>query len=244
MPSEHDLEAVLFDLDNTLIPFLGPLRRWARAWARAARPEEPDPVCEALLDITLDETEDPERAVRVVADAFDLLDEAEHASQQAQQVYWRALVPYPGVRAMLAQLARANTPMGIVTDAPRKRAATRLSATQLTRFFDVVVTRDDSEQGKQSPRPFWTALDELDVGPLHAVMVGDWPAFDIRWPNRIGMRSVLAGWGATALPEHAQCQAEAWFEADDPRQVSRLVVDGLIPETARTPAPTLQASIV
>jgi HAD superfamily hydrolase (TIGR01549 family) len=230
MPSENEIDAALFDLDNTLIPFLGPLRRWAQAWAEHARPEEPDPVREALLDVTLDETEDPERAIRAVTDGFDLHDEEPAATDEARRVYWQALTPYAGIRGTLARLDRADVRLGIVTDAPRKRAAVRLSATQLTRFFDVIVTRDETDGGKTSPRPFDVALDELDTEPERALMVGDWPAFDIRWPNRMGMKSVLAGWGTGALPEQAQCKAEPWYEADEPREIRSLVLEGTRPE--------------
>lgn len=235
-----DDNVVLFDLDNTLIPFLQPLRRWAEAWAETAQPEDPDPVREALLDVTLEETEDPERAIRVVTDRFELEGTADRASEAARQTYWRELAPYPGVRGSLARLRRKEVPLAVVTDAPRKRAAIRLAATQLTRFFEVVVTRDDTPHGngKASPRPFQIALDELETGPEHAVMVGDWPAFDIRWPNRLGMRTVLAQWGSGALPDHARCDSSPTLAADEPREVCNVVLDDALAST-----PAHQASL-
>jgi HAD superfamily hydrolase (TIGR01549 family) len=235
MPAENRYDAVLFDLDNTLIPFLGPLRRWARTWAETARPSDPDPVREALVEVTLDEVEDPERAVRVVADRFDLADEADEATERARRTYWRALTPYAGIRATLARLNRADVTLGVVTDAPRKRAAIRLAATQLTRRFDVVVTRDDTDGGKTSPRPFHLALDELNVAAEDALMVGDWPAFDVRWPNRIGMGTVLAAWGTSSLPDHARSQAQPDLEADDPRQVRRMALGEPVATIRETP---------
>lgn len=241
MPSETTIDAILFDLDNTLIPFLPPLRRWAQTWADVARPEDPDPVREALLDVTLDGAEDTSRAVRVVADRFDLHDEAEVASREARCVYWRALSPYPGVPGVLHRL-EDEVRLGVVTDAPRKRAAVRLSATQLTRRFDVVVTRDETPAGKTSPEPFRLALDELGAEPAQALMVGDWPAFDVRWPNRIGMRSVLASWGSGALPDRARCSTQPWFEAEDPRAIPRAVLDGAAPPTRAPKQTTLQSA--
>ncbi|PSG96778.1 hypothetical protein BRD56_08320 [Thermoplasmatales archaeon SW_10_69_26] len=241
MPARNDIDVALFDLDNTLIPFLGPLRRWAQAWADEAHPEGPDPVREALLDVTLDDAEDPKRAIRVVTDRFDLHDEAPEATERAQQVYWRALTPYPGIRGTLARLASAEVPMGVVTDAPREPAAVRLSATQLTRFFDVVVTRDDTDGGKTSPRPFHLALDVLDADPEQAMMVGDWPAFDVRWPSRLGMVSVLAAWGTGALPEHARCKAQPTHEAENPRELRSIALDEM--PTAAERRETVQAGL-
>lgn len=235
MPADTDV--ALFDLDNTLIPFLEPIRRWARAWAREVRPGDPGPVREALLDAAVGEAGDTEQAARAVADRFDLADEAERATGEARRVYWRSLTPYPGIRAALARLAGAGLRLGVVTDAPRKRAAVRLSATQLARRFDVVVTRDDTPRGrgKASPRPFRMALDRLETDAGRAVMVGDWPAFDVRWPNRLGMRSVLARWGSPRAPEHARCSAEPWFEAEAPRELVARLLDGTPPEPARGP---------
>jgi putative hydrolase of the HAD superfamily len=231
MPADKPYDAILFDLDNTLIPFLEPLRRWAEAWADEAHPQDPDPVREALLDATLDAREDPERAVREVADEWDLDDERQAATEAARRVYWRALTPYPGIRATLARLDHAGIPLGVVTDAPRERAAVRLSATQLTRRFDVIVTRDDTDGGKTNARPFHLALEDLDADPADALMVGDWPAFDVRWPNRIGMDTVLAAWGTGALPDHARCDTQPDHEAEDPREVRNLALGDVETQT-------------
>lgn len=230
-------EAVLFDLDNTLVPFLDPLDAWAAAWARAAAaPDRVDEVKDALMAATLDGPEDPDRAVARVTDRFDLAGPVEHADAVAEKAYRDALSPYPGVCGVIAEIKRRGLALGVVTDAPRARAMHRLTATDLVHAFDVIVTRDDTPDGKQGPEPFETALSVLGHRPERAVMIGDWPAYDVAWPRRLGMRAVLAGWGADPDDPRTGTGAPPCPVAGSPSEITTILFE--TPARARARART------
>ncbi len=192
---------VLFDLDNTLIPFMPPIKAWAHTFAHHADPHHESAIAQDLIDATLNEVEDPERGLEHVAEAWGLNGATRHATEEAWQAYEAALEPYTGICGLLATLQQQGAKLGIITDAPRERAWHRLTQTNLAQAFQIIITRDDTPKGKQGPEPFQQALRILDVEPHEAVMIGDWPAYDAAWPRRLGMQAILAGWGFE--PDHA-----------------------------------------
>lgn len=213
------LEAVCFDLDNTLIPFFDPLRTWTNAWAQhAVLPCERSDVAEALIHHTLDGPEDRARAIQRVSERWRVNGARQPATERAEQAYRTALAPYPGIVHQLDELERSGYSLAVVTDAPRGRAIERLEATGLARRFETIITLDDTPRGKRGPEPFELALDRLGL-PAHEVgMVGDWPVYDVRWPKRLGMRTVLARWGQAGKP-CARDRDAPWAIAETPEQV-------------------------
>lgn len=218
-------EAVLFDLDNTLIPFMAPLRAWATAWAGTAAPDDAPAVADALVQATLDGEEDPARGLERVPERFDLAGDPDEATARAWSAYEDALAPYPGVCGLLADLVRRDVSLGIVTDAPRERAMHRLTGTGLAHAFEVIVTRDETPKGKQGPEPFELALSVLEHAPRRAVMIGDWPAYDVEWPHRLGMRAVLAGWGIDPTDPRARVDELPCPIAGAPSEVPGILFD-------------------
>lgn len=219
-------EAVLFDLDNTLIPFMEPLCAWASAWAKtAAEPKHHAKVTRELVEATLDGREDPQRGVDRVVERWDLAHQRDAAEDRAQRAYQQALSPYPGVCGLLGELDQRGTTLGVVTDAPRERAMHRLTQTQLAGVFDVIVTRDETPDGKRGPEPFHLALSVLDHNPRQAAMIGDWPAYDVEWPQRLGMRAVLAGWGQDPEDPRASFEDPPCPVAGSPSEVTTMLFE-------------------
>lgn len=221
-----DLDCVLFDLDNTLLPFMQPLQAWARTWARTAAPGREDEVARELVQATLEHKEDPVNGIEEVTVRNDLPGDLQEADEKAHEAYDDALAPYPGVCELLATLQREGYTLGVVTDAPRDRAMHRLESTELCPVFRVIVTRDDTPRGKQGPEPFQQALSVLGARPEKAAMVGDWPAYDVRWPRRLGMRAILAAWDQDPEDPRSQEHAPPCPVASAPSEVPDLLDDG------------------
>lgn len=213
------LDCVLFDLDNTLIPFMRPLKAWAHAWAQKAAPDDAETVADELIHATLDDGEDPERGIQRMAQRLDLNGATQDATEHAWDAYEDAIAPYPGVCGLLATLKREGLALGIVTDAPRERAWHRLTSTQLAHAFQVIVTRDDTPDGKQGPEPYQQALSVLDASPRSATMIGDWPKYDVRWPRRLGMQAILARWGYDPHDPRSDGEAPACPVATAPSEI-------------------------
>lgn len=237
-------DTVLFDLDNTLVPFLDPLDAWADAWAATAASEDiRSEVREALIEATLDGREDPGRGVEHAVDRFDLRAPRAQADAVAREAYREALSPYPGVCGLLAEIKQRDLAVGVVTDAPRERALHRLDATDLAPAFDVIVTRDDTPNGKEGPEPFEIALSVLEKAPEQAVMIGDWPAYDVLWPRRLGMRAVLAGWGADPDDPRTGTGAPPCPVAGSPSEVTGILFPASASRRSRAKRVAGQAAI-
>lgn len=187
------LDAVLFDLDGTVvdtIPHILASFRHATA----------DVLGEALSDDVLLHhvgvplayqmqffTEDEDTAGRLLA-SYRAFNRATH-DEMARL--------YPHSVKTLEVIAGAGLPMGIVTSKSRTMAMRALELFDLTRFFAVVVTADDTTAHKPDPMPVLQAASELGVEAPRCVYVGDSPA-DIGAARAAGARSVGATWGVAS----------------------------------------------
>jgi putative hydrolase of the HAD superfamily len=107
----------------------------------------------------------------------------------------RHIIPYAGVPATLQLLRKERFRMAVVTDAHRPEAEMRLKHTGLSRFFDAVVTTEQTGSCKPSTLPFLYALEKLHATATETVLVGDSPRRDIAPGNILGMRTVYARYG-------------------------------------------------
>jgi HAD superfamily hydrolase (TIGR01509 family) len=216
------IQAVLFDLDNTLIDFLRMKRMASDAAARAmvaAGADFPFAGAEAGDILFGEYLEDIE------GDAVFAAFLRRHHQQQiglsqhqvdritaaAVNAYLRAKLlhtePYSGVRRTLIALSRRGLRMGVLTDAPRFKAYQRLEAAGLVDFFDFVVTVDDSGARKPHEKPFRAALALLGLPPQAVLMVGDWPEKDMTGARAIGMRTAWARYGKPGVPVPADAES-------------------------------------
>jgi HAD superfamily hydrolase (TIGR01509 family) len=111
--------------------------------AKAARPVPPETVAQWMLDGMLDRV----RAGRVVV--------------------------RQGVRELLAEVAAAGLPSGLVTSSQRAFAEAVLSATGMA--FPVTVCAEDATATKPDPAPYLVAVKLLDVDPARCVVLEDSP---------------------------------------------------------------------
>lgn len=105
------------------------------------------------------------------------------------------LLPYANVKPVLKKLKKKGYKLGIVTDAPKFQAWTRLYEMKLEKYFNVVVTLDDSGSFKHTGLPFEKVVDMLGVKQGNIMMVGDNVNRDIIPANKFGMKTVLAKYG-------------------------------------------------
>ncbi|MFH2052411.1 MAG: HAD-IA family hydrolase [bacterium] len=223
--SERRIQAVIFDLDNTLTDFMrakemsiiGAVDAMIDAGLPVARREAVDRifaiykargiehqrVFNLFLEETIGHVDDRILAAAVVA-------------------YRRArdgsLVLYPHAKMVLNRLLKDGYKLAVVSDAPRFEAWIRLTSLGLQHTFDLVLTFDDTGIRKPDPRGFTMALEMLEVQPQRAVIIGDWRERDILGGQKAGMHTVYARYG----DEYSQYadkidgpSTEADFVADD-----------------------------
>jgi putative hydrolase of the HAD superfamily len=196
------LEAVLFDVDFTLCkpgPLLGP-EGYRRAGARLGMRLDPrryDAARAAAIDDLAHHPElehDEEIWVRFTEDIVRGMGGSGQAvSALAVEVVraWEHSTNfelYEDAPPVLRELRRHGLKIGLVSNASRDMA----------RFVDTFSLDVDAwissgAHGKVKPSPsiFLAVLDQLDVDPEHAAMVGDSPLDDVDGARALGMRAFL-----------------------------------------------------
>lgn len=197
------IKAVLFDLDNTLIDF------------RAMKKASVDAALEAMLDAGLKASREKAGATlwkiyrkrgmeyqRVFQEMMRRLQGSVDYRALAAGVvaYKRAkeskLIPYPGVRKALEALRRRGIKLGVVSDAPRIQAWTRLAAMNLHKSFDFVIAFEETRRRKPSKMPFKLAIERLGLKPKEILFVGESLDRDVRGAKKAGMLACWARYGA------------------------------------------------
>jgi len=220
------IKAVVFDLDNTLVDFMRMKEQAVvsavEAMIDAGLPMEKKKAYEKIFEIYDREGIEDQK----VFDKFleEELGRIDYKILAAGIVAYRkakeaSLVPYPHVRYALMELLRKGLKLGVVSDAPRLQAWTRLAQVGLHHYFQVVVTFDDCGERKPSPLPFKIAISRLGVEPNETIMVGDWVERDIVGAKKLGMVTVFVRYGNTFETK----DSGADFEIDDIAELLNIV---------------------
>ena len=145
--SDSKLQAVLFDMDGTLIA-----------------PEEHSSLLEfkARWNIPNDQLVMPNLS-KLPADAYQGFLEIEASLAQHGVIR-------PGVTDLLEWLQSEGVKTALVTNNSTQSAATVMKKYALS--FGAVLTRDDAPM-KPAPQMLWQALERLGVNASNAVMIGD-----------------------------------------------------------------------
>ena len=222
------VRAVLFDLDETLIPEDEPLALAYRAvvpgdveafraglrarWQRDA----PCPEYRARVQVSASDGliaefagDGPELAAireylpRFRAEAF-----ADGLLERWQRVRVETQAAYPHAAEVLAAL-RGHVRLALVTNGASDLQRRKLALAGLEEYFDVVVASCDVGIGKPDPRIFEAALDALGVRAPDAVMVGNDLERDIEGAQAAGVRALWIQHGGKGGDLHSLDQLPA-----------------------------------
>jgi pyrophosphatase PpaX len=183
------LQAVLFDLDGTLIDTVELIRVSFRHATRTVLGYEvPDEITMAHVGRPLIQQFHemaPEHADRLLSEyrAFNMA----HHDEMAKA--------YPGTIEVLTELRSKGIRMGIVTSKGTAAATRGIELFGLCPFFEVVVTADDVTIHKPDPHPLRFAAGLMGVELEYCIYVGDSP-HDMQAAIAGGAIAVAALWGA------------------------------------------------
>jgi pyrophosphatase PpaX len=104
------------------------------------------------------------------------------------------LVAFEGIERVLDRFKTEGRQLGIVTAKRRKTVDLAFAILPLERYFDTVVTSEQTEHHKPHPEPVLTALERLGSRPEQAAFVGDSP-FDMGAGRAAGVFTVAVSWG-------------------------------------------------
>ncbi|MBS3062013.1 MAG: HAD-IA family hydrolase [Candidatus Diapherotrites archaeon] len=199
------VDAILFDLDQTLVDFLAMKRYSCRAAIHAMiqsglhlKPKQAEKQLFELYDrFGIEDPQIFQRFLRKTQGTvnYRLLSKAIAAYRKAQP---KVLIPYPNTRAVLLRLQKKGLKLGIVSDAPRLKAWTRLAEMELEDFFETVIGFEDTKKLKPNPAPFKKAVQKLKTSAYNILFVGDNPQRDIAGAAAAGMKTCWAQYGYPA----------------------------------------------
>lgn len=135
---------------------------------------------------------------------------------------------YEGVEEMLAALRRHGRRIGLVTSKSGKPTAMAFRSLDLERYFDVIITADDTTKHKPAPEPLLLCLErlappDLPADPAGAIYIGDSP-FDIQAGQAAGMATAAVTWG---IFSRAALEASGpTYILERPGDVVRVCVEG------------------
>ncbi len=200
MIRQSDYDAVLFDLDGTL---LDTAPEFVAAIARLREELGFEPLAAATIRAVVSQG-----GAAMLRAAFPDWNEADRALLDRFLALYRerigeATVMFPGVADVLARLERIGTPWGIVTNKPRWLTDPLLEHLRLSRRPRVLVCGDTLARRKPDPDPVVHACRVLGVSPPRTVLVGD-DARDVESALAAGAIPVVADWG------YSEAGASAW----------------------------------
>ena len=184
----HPRDAVIWDVDGTLVDTA---ELHYRAWDRMTR-EMHLPFTRADFNATfgwrnpeiIRKLFDPHGSDAYVAELGARKEEYYRAAARDQGV-----TLLPGARPLVEGLHALGVAQAVGSSAPRANIELILQLTDTSRFFDAIVSMEDTQRGKPDPQVFQTAADKLGVPYGRCVVLED-AVVGVQAAKRGGMKCV------------------------------------------------------
>ncbi|TEB15951.1 Pyrophosphatase PpaX [Pelotomaculum sp. FP] len=186
-------EAVLFDLDGTLVDSL-PLivRTYRHVFKEMDIPWGNDDVVK-MIGLPLKDI--GRRFVGEAAPAFE--ERYQYYYHRDHDLYTRL---FPGTLEMLESLKSQGIRLGIVTSKGKPGTTRTAAFTRLDGYMDVMITAHDVARHKPDPEPILTALATLHAQAERTIFIGD-SSYDILTGKNAGCLTLGVAWGLDSRTE-------------------------------------------
>jgi HAD superfamily hydrolase (TIGR01509 family) len=168
-----ELEAVLFDMDGTLVDSEKVWDVGLRELARRYGGELSAPARTRMIGTSMAESMEILHA-DIDQPWRDPYTSVTWLEARVRDLFANGLVWRPGARELLAEVRAAGIPSALVTATRRHLVEVALTTIGADNF-DVVVCGDDVAQTKPHPQPYLTAAARLGVPPERCVAIEDSP---------------------------------------------------------------------
>jgi HAD superfamily hydrolase (TIGR01509 family) len=183
------LTAVIFDMDGLMLD----TERMARvAWNRAMKDwglTIPDPIYQKLIGRTL---LDVKHILLQEVDGslpFDKIADRKDKYLE-EEVALNGISVKPGLYELVEWLESRGVPRAVASSTFREKVIKKLQLARLAERFDVIVSGDETQNGKPAPDIFLAAADKLGVAAVRCVVLEDSEP-GIQAAHAAGMTAVL-----------------------------------------------------
>ncbi len=170
-PGKKTVDAVIFDLDGTLLDSLSAWEHSGSNFLRTQGITPPEGLDEELVKLSLMD------GARLVKERFNLPQTPEEilrlTLQPIRERYYRDLEPKPGVPELLRFLKAQGVKLCVATASDRELAQAALERTGLMELFDFIITCDEVGAGKRSPAVYEAALKRLGTDKARTLVAED-----------------------------------------------------------------------
>jgi pyrophosphatase PpaX len=190
----NKIDTVLFDFDGTIMNTNDLIiESWQHTFRQVTGKEGPlgkikrsfgEPLIETTTRFFPDE--DPEEVVQI------------YRSWHVER-FTDSIRLFDGIPELLERLKDEGYTMGLVTARLYSTTKQGIDKFDLFRYFDALVTVEETKNPKPSPDPIHLCLKRLGKRPEKAIMVGD-TKHDIQSAKAAGLPAVLVGW-TMAVPK-------------------------------------------
>jgi HAD superfamily hydrolase (TIGR01509 family) len=165
------VDAVIFDMDGLIFDTERLIRCAVQEAARSLGFEISDAFFGTMIGVPGPECRELIR--RRLGPSFPLSEYLAAFRSESSRLLSRGIPIKPGAAELLGHLRDMRMPLGLATSSGREEAERHLRHSDLRRYFDVVVTRNDVRRGKPHPDPFLKAADQLGVAPCRCLVLED-----------------------------------------------------------------------
>jgi phosphoglycolate phosphatase len=187
-------QAVIFDLDGTLLDTLGDIAGAANR-VLAAKGFAPHPQDAYRWFVGDGSKVLMTRALPADRRTPELIDACLGAFIADYNDNWdRATRPYDGILDLIDALEAGHIPMAVVTNKPHQFAGLMMARYFNGRPFDPILGQRDDIPHKPDPQQALAAAAKMGIAPARCVFLGD-SAVDMQTAQGAGMQGVGAAWG-------------------------------------------------
>lgn len=188
------MEAVVFDLDGTLLDRRRSFERFVRdQWERFAvcQTADQEQYVQSLIELDRDGYAPRKSLFTSVIARFAIPSNvADTLLDDYRTGFPNACVLFPDAAQTLSCLRTSGLKLGLITNGSIRMQSRKLQCLTLAPMFDTILISDAEGISKPDPQIFHRALQRLNTSPARSVFVGDHLEVDVAGARAAGMQAI------------------------------------------------------